>query len=834
MQDVQHKAKDPVCGMTVDPASARGGSREYMGATYYFCNPRCNERFTAEPEKFLAADYKPGMHAMKPGSGMVQLGGIKAAAPIGIAPVASAPQAKATAYICPMCPEVRSEKPAACPSCGMALDPEFPLAQQSRTQYVCPMHPEVVSDQPGACPKCGMALEARTITAAAEENPELRNMTRRFQVGVLFAVPLVVLAMVTMAGRFEHALDARLVAWIQFALATPVVWWCGWPFFERAVSSIKFRSPNMFTLIGLGVFVAYTYSAGAVFLPQVFPENMRGMHGQPDVYFEAAAAIIVLVLLGQVLELKARSRTSEAIRSLLDLSPKMARVIADDGSEHDVPLDQVQVGQKVRVRPGEKIPVDGTVLEGQSAVDESMITGESLPTYKEAGAKVIGATLNGTGSLTIRAERVGSDTVLANIVRMVSEAQRSRAPIQHLADRVAAIFVPTVITVSVLTFVAWFVWGPQPRLPYAIVNAVAVLIIACPCALGLATPMAIMVGTGRGARAGVLIKNAEALEQFEKVDTLVVDKTGTLTEGKPSFVGLHAEGKWPEDELLRLVAAVEAHSEHPVAAAIVANAKVLKLTVPSATDFQSVSGKGVTALVEGRRIAVGNLALMQEAGVGVSSHYVTASHHGLQAANFIGVDGTLAGWVLIEDPLKPTTKDALDALRAEGIRIVMLTGDTKRVADAIASQLGISEVHAEVLPADKLAVIKELQQQGRIVAMAGDGVNDAPALAQANVGIAMGTGTDVAMHSAAVTLIKGDLQAILRARRLSRVVLRNIRQNLFFAFVYNVLGVPIAAGILFPVFGFNGLLNPMFAAAAMSFSSVSVIGNALRLRHAKL
>lgn len=822
------KVKDPVCGMMVDPATARGGSFEFEGTTYSFCNPRCKERFQAEPKKFLDPSYKPGMHAM--GSGMVQLGGIKAAPSPAIQIAPAKPSEAKPSYICPMCPEVHSDKPAACPSCGMALEPEFVTAPQSRVEYVCPMHPEVVSDKPGSCPKCGMALEPRTMASVPEDNPELRDMTRRFKIGLAFGVPLLIIAMTHMFSPLEHLLDPRLVAWLQLVLATPVVWWCGWPFFERAVNSVKFRSPNMFTLIGLGVFVAYVYSAVAVFAPGVFPENMREMHGQPDLYFEAAAAIIVLVLLGQVLELRARSRTSEAIRSLLDLSPKMARVIAENGTESDIPLDQVVVGQRLRVRPGEKIPVDGKVIEGQSSVDESMITGESLPVLKEVGAKVVGATLNGNGALVIQAEQVGSDTVLAHIVRMVSEAQRSRAPIQRLADRVAAVFVPTVISVAVLTFIAWFIWGPEPHLGRAVVNAVAVLIIACPCALGLATPMAIMVGTGRGAHAGVLIRNAEALEQMEKVDTLVVDKTGTLTEGRPSVTKIHPLNNTAEDEVLRLAASVEQSSEHPLASAIVRDAKARNLILSRATEFNAVSGGGAEALVDGRRVRVGSEKFVTAAGQ--NNPQQQTSEKGTTV--HVSVEGVLVGTITLNDPVKASSGAAVRELREDKVKVVMLTGDNQRTAADVAKQVGIDEVHAEVLPKDKLKIIKELQQQGRIVAMAGDGVNDAPALAQANVGIAMGTGADVAMQSAAVTLVKGDLRAILRARRLSRAVLRNIRQNLFFAFIYNALGVPVAAGILFPILGFHGLLNPIIAAAAMSFSSVSVIGNALRLRTAKL
>lgn len=828
------KVKDPVCGMMVDPESARGGAYEYKGTKYAFCNPRCNERFRAEPEKYLDPNYKPGMHAMGAPvqiGGMVQLGGIKPAASAGSTAPAK-PASKSPAYICPMCPEVRSEKPDACPSCGMALEPEEISAPATRTEYVCPMHPEVASDKPGACPKCGMALEPRTV-AVVERNPELEDMTRRLKVGLLFTVPLVTLAMAHMMTPLEHLLGARLAAWIEFALAMPVVLWCGWPFLVRAVNSVKFRSPNMFTLIGMGVTVASVYSAVAVLVPGIFPENMRGMHGQPDVYFEAAAAIVVLVLLGQVLELKARSRTSEAIRALLDLAPKMARVVGAAG-DVDIPLEQVQAGMKLRVRPGEKVPVDGVVIEGRSSIDESMITGESMPVEKQAGDKLIGATVNGTGSLVMKAERVGSETVLAQIVKMVGEAQRSRAPIQRLADKVAAIFVPTVVSVAVLTFVAWWLWGPEPRLAYAVVNAVAVLIIACPCALGLATPMAIMVGTGRGARGGVLIKNAEALEGFEKVDTLVVDKTGTLTEGRPSFAGILVEQPWNENEVLGMVAAVEAGSEHPIATAILSEAKARELRVASATGIQIEPGRGISGQVEGRTVAVGNLAYMAASGNKVPVASKLGPPGQGESTLYVAIDDSFAARLTVEDRIKATTQDALEALRQEGVRAVMLTGDSQETAAAVAGKLRIDEFHAEVLPAQKLEIVRKLQAEGRVVAMAGDGINDAPALAQADVGIAMGTGTDVAMQSAAVTLVKGDLRGIVRARRLSRAVLRNIRQNLFFAFVYNALGVPIAAGVLYPLLGFHGLLNPIFAAAAMSFSSVSVIGNALRLRNAKL
>ena len=829
--------KDPVCGMMVDPTSARGGSFEYKGTTYYFCNPRCNERFQAEPEKFLDPSFKPGAHAM---GGMVQLGtkpptiGVqdphlpkegRHGAPAG-SPVS--PASRKPAYVCPMCPGVKSEVPAACPSCGMALEPEFPMTPANKVEYVCPMHPEIVRDEPGSCPICGMALEPRVVTsAAAEENPELKDMTRRLVLSLVFGVPLLVLAMGHMFfGWLQH--DARTVAWIQLVLSTPIVFWCGWPFFERAWKSIKFRSLNMFTLIGMGVGVAYVFSLVETLAPGIFPPELRGMHGQPDVYFEAAAAITILVLVGQVMELRARSRTSSAIRALLDLSPKMARVVEADGHEHDVPLETVYVGQTLRVRPGEKIPVDGVVLDGASSVDESMITGESVPVEKGKSSRVIGATVNGTGTLLIRSDRVGSETMLAQIVRMVSEAQRSRAPIQRLADKVASIFVPAVIAISIATFIGWYFLGPEPRLANAIVNAVAVLIIACPCALGLATPMAIMVGTGRGARAGVLIRNAEALETMEKVDTIVVDKTGTLTEGKPTVQSVLPADGFQEADLLRFTASLERASEHPLAASIVREAERRGIGLAAVDQFRSLTGRGVVGLVNGQEVAVGNDALLREIGV--------TSLPALNAANGsvlnIAIGKRFAGRIEVADPIKATTRAALAALKAEHVHVVMLTGDSRATAARIAKELGLTEFEAEVLPQRKTEVVKDLQAKGRKVAMAGDGINDAPALAQADVGIAMGTGTDIAMESAGITLLKGDLRGIVRARRLSEATMRNIRQNLFFAFIYNSLGVPIAAGVLYPFFGW--LLSPIIAAAAMSFSSVSVITNALRLRVAKL
>ena len=787
-----------------------------------------------------------------------------------------------------MCPEVRETKPVPCPKCGMALEPETPLAPATRTEWTCPMHPEIVRSQPGFCPICGMALEPRTVAAAEEENPELRDMTRRFWWSIILGVPLVALAMLRM-GPLMHVVSPRAATWIEFLLATPVVLWAGWPFFQRGWASVKHRSPNMFTLIALGVGVAYIYSAVATLLPQIFPDTMRTHGGQPEVYFEAAAAIIALVLLGQVLELKARSRTGSAIRALLDLSPKLARIMRDDGSEYDVPLDQVKVGDKLRVRPGEKIPTDGTVIDGLSAVDESMITGEPMPVEKRMGDKVIGATVNATGWLLMRAERVGSDTMLAQIVQMVSAAQRSRAPIQRLADRVAAFFVPTVLTISVITFFVWLLRGPEPRLANAVVNAVAVLIIACPCALGLATPMAIMVGTGRAARAGILIKNAEALETFDKVTTIVLDKTGTLTQGKPELQEVVAFSGETEESIVKLVASLERGSEHPLGAAIVdaALANGMRLIPPD--GFRSLTGKGVIGVVGGHEVAAGNDRLLEELGIFLEQTAEThknqsrhperneAQPNGVQGplsspttqvpqvrpssglawddersrldvasirekadalrrdgqtVVYAVIDGRPSGLLGIADPIKPEAPEAVRDLQRAGLRVVMLTGDNQTTAQAVARKLGIRDFEAGVLPDHKADVIKRLQQQGSTVAMAGDGINDAPALAQANVGVAMATGSDVAMESAGITLLKGDLRALVRARHLSHAVMRNIKQNLFFAFVYNSVGVPIAAGILYPKFGL--LLSPIIAAAAMSFSSVSVITNALRLRRVKL
>jgi Cu+-exporting ATPase len=797
--------KDPVCGMSVDTAKA-AATVMHGGKTHYFCCTGCAERFKADPAKYLAQSQTP--------------------------PSSAKPAAAGTAYVCPMDPEVRQNRPGACPKCGMALEPEMPVAPP-KTQWTCPMHPEIVRDVPGACPICGMALEPKTAKAV-EENPELRDMTRRFWISVALGVPLVAFAMLRM-GPLMHAISPTLGNWIEFALATPIVLWCGWPFFQRGWASVKFRSPNMFTLIAMGVGVAYVYSAVATIAPGLFPHSLqRGMGGLPDVYFEAAGAIIALVLLGQVLELRARSRTSGAIRALLDLSPKKARIMRDDGSEYDVPLDQVKVGDKLRVRPGEKIPTDGSVLDGLSSVDESMVTGESIPIEKHAGDKVIGATVNGTGWLLMRAERVGSETMLAQIVKMVSEAQRSRAPIQKLADKVAAWFVPAVLAVAVITFLAWLFLGPEPRLGHAIVNAVAVLIIACPCALGLATPVAIMVGTGRGARAGVLIRNAEALETLQKVDTLALDKTGTLTQGRPELMSVVAVGGETEERVVRLVASLERGSEHPLAAAVVEAALANGISLIPTDEFRSVTGRGVVGRVGGHEVAAGNEELLRE--LEIDSHELQAKAEELrregQTVVLAAVDHRAAGVLGIADPVKPEAAQAVRDLRGEGLRVVMLTGDNATTAAAVARKVGIDDFEAGVLPDRKADVVKKLQQQGRVVAMAGDGINDAPALAQAQVGIAMGTGTDVAMESAGVTLIKGDLAALVRARRLSRAVMRNIRQNLFFAFIYNSVGVPIAAGILYPKFGI--LLSPIIAAAAMSFSSVSVITNALRLRNVKL
>ena len=824
--------KDPVCGMTVDPVSARH-KLDHAGKTYYFCCGHCAEKFKADPETYSKPPAQPGSPSL------VMLGGTASiatpSAPNSAEAALTASPAKRS-YVCPMCPDVQESAPGACPSCGMALEPAMPAAR-TRVEYTCPMHPEIVRPGPGSCPICGMALEPRTVTAQEEENPELRDMTRRFWLSLLLTAPLLGIAMADMLPGMpvQHALPSGWLPWIELLLATPVVLWGGWPFFQRGWTSIVNHSTNMFTLIAMGTGVAYSYSLVASIFPNIFPASFRGMSGTPPVYFEAAAAITTLVLLGQVLELRARSRTGAAIRALLDLTPKTARVL-HDGGEEDIPLEQVKPGDRLRVRPGEKVPVDGVVLEGTSSIDEAMITGESMPVSKIPGSRVIGATVNGTGSFVMRAEHVGSETLLAQIVQLVSQAQRSRAPIQRLADRVSGWFVPLVIAIAVVTFVAWSFLGPEPRLAHALVNAVAVLIIACPCALGLATPIAIMVGTGRGAHAGVLIKNAEALEILEKVDTLVIDKTGTLTEGKPRVVSVVGGRGQGENELVGLVASLEQGSEHPLGAAVVAAAKERGLALAEAGDFQSFTGRGVTGRVDGKAVVAGNEKLFQELGLaaGALSQQADELRRSGQTVIFVAVDGCPAGLVGIADPIKLSTPQALRDLRAGGIRIVMLTGDSRATSEAVARKLGMNEdeFEAEVLPEKKSEVVRRLQKEGRTVAMAGDGINDAPALAQADVGIAMGTGTDVAMESGGVTLVKGDLAGIVRARKLSRATMRNIRQNLFFAFIYNSLGVPIAAGVLYPFFGL--LLSPILAAAAMSFSSVSVITNSLRLRKVEL
>jgi len=811
--------------MNVNSATAKH-VYTHDGKNYYFCCAPCAEKFKAEPPKYL------NQKILQTQPGLVMLGGAPAKSKFQESHALAAHQTPG-AYVCPMCPEVREDKPGACPSCGMALESDVPVVA-NRTEYTCPMHPEIVRSAPGTCPICGMALEPRTVSARPEENPELRDMTRRFWISLALTAPLMAIAMAAMLWEtpLHRILPMAALPWLELALATPVVLWGGWPFFQRFWTSLANRSPNMFTLIGMGTGVAYAYSIIATLAPRIFPESLRTMGGYPDVYFEAAAAITTLVLLGQVMELRARSRTSAAIRALLDLSPRTARLLSADGNEKDVPLEQVKPGDRLRVRPGEKIPVDGILLEGHSSIDESMISGESVPVEKSPDSKVIGATINGTGSFVMRAERVGSETLLARIVQLVGQAQRSRAPIQRLADRVAKWFVPVVVAVAVLAFIAWLLLGSQPRFAHALVNAVAVLIIACPCALGLATPMAIMVGVGRGAHAGVLIKNAEALEVLEKIDTLVVDKTGTLTEGKPQLLGISLSQD-DRSETLRLAASLERASEHPLASAIVQAAERQGLQLSPPSEFLSIPGKGITGVVEGKRVAVGNAGLMVE--VGAFDRVDTSILHPKRpdgTSILVAVDGKYVACLTLADPMKPSTFDAIHDLKNQGIHIVMLTGDNHATAAAIAKGLGIEEFEAEVLPERKLEIIRKLQGQGRVVAMAGDGINDAPALAQADVGIAMGTGTDVAMESGGITLIKGDLSAILRARNLSRATMRNIRQNLFFAFVYNAIGVPIAAGALYPFFGL--LLSPIFAAAAMSFSSVSVITNALRLRNAKL
>jgi len=770
--------KDPVCGMDVVPGQAPGGSADHAGKTYWFCSQGCREKFVADPKRYVApAPTKP------------------------------------------------------------AADAIAPAPARSRTKWTCPMHPQIVRDEPGSCPICGMALEPMTVTADEGPDPELIRMTRRFWMGLALTVPLLAFMIGDMlpGEPLRHLIPGHVAAWLQLVLATPVVLWAGWPFFVRGWASIVNRSLNMFTLIALGTGTAYLYSVVGTVAPDVFPDSLRTHGGEIGLYFEAAAVITVLVLLGQVLELRARSQTSSAIKALLNLAPPTARRIRPDGAEEDVPLETVQVGDLLRARPGERIPVDGVVVEGTSAVDESMVTGEPIPVEKTPGSRVTGGTVNGRGAFVMRADRVGSETLLARIVQMVGEAQRTRAPIQRLADQVSAWFVPTVIVIAVLTFVGWSLWGPEPRLAYGLVNAVAVLIIACPCALGLATPMSIMVGTGRGALAGVLIKKAEALEVMEKVDTLIVDKTGTLTEGKPRLTTVKPAPGNDEESVVRLAASLERGSEHPLASAILIGAAERGVKLSAVEDFRSETGKGVVGRVEGHSIALGNHRLLQDFGVTLDT-FMLAEAERLrgdgETVMFVAVDGRLVGLIGVADPIKPSTPDALRMLRECGLRVVMVTGDSRRTAEAVARKLGIEHVEAEVLPDQKRSVVLAMQTEGRRVAMAGDGVNDAPALAQADVGIAMGTGTDVAIESADITLVKGDLCGIVRARNLSRATMRNIRQNLFFAFVYNALGVPIAAGVLYPAAGV--LLSPIIASAAMTFSSVSVIANALRLRRVAL
>jgi Cu+-exporting ATPase len=784
------RALDPVCGMKVDPEKTPHHA-EHEGTVYHFCSAGCREKFVKDPEAYLKKAVAPASpHAMPP----------------------APPAAPAT-------------KPA--PASGAV--------------YTCPMHPEVISDRPGSCPICGMALEPKVVTSAEEEeNPELVSMTRRFWVSAALALPLLLIGMSEGMSEAVPALDlARrfppgTVHWIELLLATPVVLWGGWPFFERGWASVRNRHLNMFTLIALGTGVAYVTSVVSTLAPGLLPASFRGMDGRAPVYFEAAAVITALVLLGQVLELRARSRTSGALRALLGLAPPVARRIGEGGAERDVPLAEVEAGDRLRVRPGEKVPVDGVVVEGRSAVDESMLTGEPIPVEKGEGDRVTGGTVNGTGGFVMKAERVGSETVLARIVAMVGEAQRSRAPIQRLADRVAAWFVPAVVATAVLTLLAWWIWGPEPKLAHAIVNAVAVLIIACPCALGLATPMSIMVATGRGARAGVLVKNAEALEVLSRVDTLVIDKTGTLTEGKPKLVAVEAAPELGEGELLRLAASLERGSEHPLAGAIVAGAEERGLQLTAAEGFDSRTGRGVLGTVAGRKVALGNPKLFEDLKIpaGPWASRAEARRGRGETVMLAAVDGAMAGLVAVADPVKESAVEAIKELQASGLTVVLATGDSPDTARAVAAHLGIARVEAPLLPEDKARLVERLRAEGKVVTMAGDGVNDAPALAQADVGIAMGSGTDVAIESAGITLLRGDLKALLRARKLSVATMRNIRQNLFFAFLYNTLGIPVAAGVLYPFFGL--LLSPMLASAAMSASSVSVIGNALRLRRADL
>ena len=806
--------RDPVCGMEVD-VTADKPSTEYHDHQFYFCSKGCKSKFLASPSNYLTAtDPVCGMTVDR-----------------GTAKHVHRHDNKQHYFCSAKCETKFKDNPE-----NYLGDRPEPEPMPEGTIYTCPMHPEIEQVGPGTCPKCGMALEPMGVPSADEgPNPELVDFKRRFAIGAVLTLPLLVLTMGPMVGLPVRGwIGERLTLWIELILGTPVILWSGWPFLVRGYQSFRTMNLNMFSLIGMGVSAAFLFSVVAVFIPDIFPDGFRDAEGHVGVYFEAGAVIVVLVLLGQILELGARERTGAAIRALLDLAAKTARVIRSDGTEEEIAIEDVQVGDKLRVRPGEKIAVDGEVLEGRSSIDESMISGEPVPVEKVAGDPVTGATINGTGSLIIEAKRVGKDTMLSQIVEMVASAQRSRAPIQKLADSVAGMFVPAVIGVAVIAFIAWSVWGPSPAFSYALVSAIAVLIIACPCALGLATPVSIMTATGRGAQAGVLIKNAEALERFAAIDTLIVDKTGTLTEGKPKLVSVIAQGNHNEEEVLRLAASLERGSEHPLAEAIVSGAKERGVELADATDFDAVTGKGVTGTVDGKAVALGNARLVSDLGLdaGALSETANARRDQGETVMFVVVTGEIAGLVAVTDPVKETTPDALKELHALGFRIIMATGDNERTAKAVAARLGIDEIRADVLPADKARIIKELQEQGRKVAMAGDGVNDAPALAQADVGIAMGTGADVAIESAGITLVKGDLGGIVRARRLATATMRNIKQNLFFALVYNAAGVPVAAGILYPFFGL--LISPMFAAAAMSLSSVSVIGNALRLRTARI
>ncbi len=829
--------KDPICGMMVDEATAPCAERD--GQTFYFCCDHCRHKFLKEiqPAKLAASSCCSGKaESMTVSDDCSDSHNHPDPSNHGHGTVTVKPS-PAAKYFCPMCPDVESDKPGICPECGMALEQSLAWVAPitNKTIYTCPMHPEVQQDHPGNCPKCGMALEPKTLSAVEEENPELADMTHRFWIGGAFALPVFVLAMGHLIPPLRHEswVMGDTSRWIQFLLSTPVVLWAGWPFLKRGWRSLVTWRLNMFTLIAIGVGTAYFFSAAVMLIPGAFPTSSEP-GGKVGIYFEAAAVIVVLVLLGQVLELRARSKTGSAIRALLNLAPKTARVV-QDGEERDLPLESVQTGAKLRVRPGEKVPVDGALLDGKTSVDESMITGEPIPVEKSVGDKVTGGTLNTTGSFLMQAEHVGSETVLARIVQMVADAQRSRAPIQALADKVSGYFVPAVLAAAVLTFIGWAWLGPEPRFAHAIVNAVAVLIIACPCALGLATPMSIMVGIGRGAQEGVLIRNAEAIEIMEKVTTVVVDKTGTLTEGKPRLAQVLPLSGVSEDELLLSAASVEQNREHPLAAAIVHGAKERGVRLQSVADFASITGGGVIGKVGGREIAVGKLKFLQERGIadwGVVEPRVAALQAEGQTAMFVVINGKAAGILTVSDPIKASTPEAIAQLHKLGLKIIMLTGDNERTANAVAKTLGLDQVEAGVEPQHKHERIQQLRQQGYIVAMAGDGVNDAPALAAAHVGIAMGTGTDVAMESAGITLVKGDLRGIVQAITLSRSMMRNIRQNLFFAFVYNSLGIPIAAGVLYPFFGL--LLSPIIAGAAMSLSSVSVITNALRLRHAKL